>query len=393
MVKIRSNCLLWGNFYGFFVMGMITLFLGSNMPNISELYKLSYAQSGLVLSFFAAGALICGFISGVMGDAIGMKRVLVISNCLYVIGMLIVALSSSVIFLYLGVFIIGSGGGAFGTSVNLIVNDFIHGDGRIMSLLHMSFGVGAFIIPIISNKALELGLNWKSVLILLIVLELVSLVLSLNMKIHFHRKTSENKILNKKIFKNKTIYIFAAILFFYVGAENSINGWIVTYLIDGLELSKSFANNALSVFWIIMMFGRFINSIISQKFQKEDILLCSSIGTVVMIIAFINSTNPILIVLIIALLGLMLSGIYPLAFASANPIIKGSGLVGAVITSGGALGSVAVPYISGIVSEYSGVRGVLFTILIALILMTVFIGVNKKLSTKAIVSENVNYST
>ncbi|PKM94379.1 MAG: hypothetical protein CVU84_09925 [Firmicutes bacterium HGW-Firmicutes-1] len=383
ILKIRSNRLLWGNFYGFIIMGMIVLFLGSNMPNISEQYHLSYVQGGLILSFFAAGSLIFGFICGIIGDFIGMKRVLVFAHVLNTIGLLVFALSSSVFVLYIGVFIIGAGTGAFSISVNMIVSDFVHGDGRIMSLLHMSFGVGAFIIPVISNHAVQLGFQWRSVLILLVILEIVSLILSVNMKVHLQHHTAEDKPSNKKVLKNWRIYIFMAILFFYVGAENSINGWIVTYLIHGLELSKSFANNTLSVFWIVMMLGRFINSIISQKLHKEDILLFSSMGALAMIILFMNATNPVLIVIIIALLAFMFSGIYPLTFANANPIIRGSGSAGAMITSGGALGSVTIPYMSGLASEWVGVKGVLITVFIALIFMTIFTIINKKAQVKS----------
>lgn len=374
--------MLWGNFYGFIIMGMITLFIGLNMPNISEQYQLSYMQGGLVLSLFAVGGLVCGLISGVMGDLIGMKRILILSHIMYLIGLLTVALSSSVFALYIGVLFIGSAAGSYGTSVNIIVNDFVHGDGRIMSLLHMSFGVGAFIIPMISNNIVRLGFHWKSIIILLVILELASLMFALNMKIHLRQHVSEHKTSKKKIFNNWRLYIFMAILFFYVGAENSINGWLVTYLVDGLELPKSFANNALSVFWIVMMVGRFINSIISQKLHKEDILLFSSIGTVIMIVIFINITNPILIVITIALIGLLLSGTYPLTFASANPLIKGSGSMGAIIASGGALGSVTIPYVCGIVSESVGVKGVLITILLTLILMTILMSINKKFQVK-----------
>lgn len=381
-VKIRSNSILWGNFYAFIVMGMITLFFGSSMTNIIAFYNFTYEQGGLILSVFAAGSLVFGFLSGVVGDLIGMKRMLVLAHILFILGLGLVSFSQSAIILYLGVFFIGSGAGACSTSINIIVNDYTHGDGKIMSLLHMCFGVGAFIIPILSTEMIKLGFHWKRVLIFLAILELISIAITIKMTVHSHKShPSGHRASTKKALVNWRLYIFMAILFFYVGAENALNGWLVIYLTKGLQFSEHFSKQMLTAFWIFMLIGRYLNSIISQKVFKETILLVSSVGAVITMFLFIKASSPISILIITVLMALMFAGVFPITVANANPVIKGSGAAGALLTSGGAMGSILVPYISGRAAEHSGVMGILYTVLITLVAMCIFTVINKKMQT------------
>lgn len=388
-MRIRSNSILWGNFYAIIIVGMITLFIGTNMPNIREYYQLTYEQGGLILSLYAAGGLFFGLISGVVGDITGMKRMLLTIHVLFIIGLGIIFISKTALILYIGVFLIGSGAGAFTTVANIVVNDYTHGDGKIMSLFHMCFGVGAFIIPIIASEFLKLGLGWKSVLFVLAVLEVISIVITFTMKLYANKDhTHESKPSAKKALMNKRLYIFMGILFFYVGSENVLNGWMVTYLTKGLAFSDHFSQQMLSLFWIVMMAGRYMNSIISQKFYKENIIAISSIGAVVFVFLFMKASSPISIIIITALTGLMFSGMYPITFANANSVIKGSGAAGAILTSAGSTGSIFIPYISGLAAENTGVMGILYTIIITLSAMCVFSLINKKMQTEYTTSSN-----
>jgi len=378
-LKINNNVILWGNFYSFIIMGMLTLFFGTSMNNIRLDYGLSFEQGGLILSTFAAGSLTFSFLCGVLGDLLGMKKVLIFAHICFLMGIFTIYLSTSSLLLYLGTFLIGAGLGAGSTSVNIVVNDFVHGDGKIMSLLHMCFGIGALLIPAISSKMLMWGFRWKSVLIIMAILEIIAIFITIKMEIPKNDKhPDDQRIITRKAFGNIRLYIFMAILFFYVGAENAFNGWVVTYLTEGVKLSEEFSQQMLSLFWVVMMFGRYLNSLISRKVLKETILLVSSIGAAVMMLFFVTASYQELIITIIIVMGLMFSGVYPITVANANPIIRGSALSGALLGSAGSLGSVFIPYVSGIAAEKTGVKGIMVTVFASLAIMSIFALINKK---------------
>jgi MFS transporter, FHS family, glucose/mannose:H+ symporter len=378
-LKIRSNIILWGNFYSFMVMGMIVLSFGAIMPYMRATYHLSYEQGGSLLALLAAGNLIFGFLGGSLSDRIGLKRILILGNAFFVVGMCTIGLSQSTAMLLAGVFIAGAGWGTCNTIINLIVNDYVHGDGKIMSLLHMTFGFGAVAIPILSGIMIHQGLPWQSVMLVLAVAAAIGLIFATRMPVDSTQKEGQTqKVSVKSIMKNWQLYVFMAILFFYVGSESAFNGWLVTYLVNGLGFSQVLAQNILSIMWVVIIVGRYINSILSQKFKKEDIILVSSIGSLLMVLLFINVKSPVMVIVAIALMSSMFSGIYPLTIANANPIIKGSGTAGAMITSCGGLGAAVIPYISGRVAEKSGVMGMITTILVSLVFLTVFAVLNKR---------------
>jgi fucose permease len=378
-LKVKDNIILWGNFYGFIVMGMIVLSFGAIMPYIRQSYGLTYEQGGTLLAIAAVGNLVLGFLGGTLSDIIGVKKILIFGNVFYILGMLTIVLSQSVSMLYLGVFITGAGWGTCNTVINVIVNDFVHGDGKIMSLLHMTYGFGAVAIPILSGFVVRLGLPWKSIMVILASFACISLLFTIKMPISSAKRVSIKKsTYSMDTFKNWRLYIFMAILFFYVGSENAFNGWLVTYLVNGLNFSQVLAQNILSIMWFVIIAGRYANSILSQKFKKENIIFFSSLCAFLMIICFINVKSPVFVIVIVALMSFMFSGIYPLTIANANPIIMGSGTAGAMITSCGGLGAALVPYISGRAAERSGVAGMISVILVSLAFLTIFSFINAK---------------
>jgi len=379
-LKNNNNVILWGNFYAFIIMGMLTLFFGTSMTNIRADYALSFEQGGLILSTFAVGSLTFSFLLWCFRrSAWNEKSADFWYILVFCMGIFTIYLTGSSLLLYLGTFLIGAGLGAGSTSVNIIVNDFVHGDGKVMSLLHMCFGIGALLIPVISSRVMRWGLNWKSVLIIMAFLEMLAVYISLKMEIPKNgNHPADQRIITKKALKNIRLYIFMAILFFYVGAENAFNGWVVTYLTQGVKLSEEFSQQMLSLFWIVMMFGRYLNSLISRKILKETILLVSTIGAAVMMLLFITSPYQELIISIVIFMGLMFSGVYPLTVANANPVIKGSALSGALLGSAGSLGSAIIPYISGIAAEKTGVKGIMLTVFASLVIMSIFALINKR---------------
>src|SRR5699024_12522278 len=126
--------------------------------------------------------------------------------------------------------------------------------------------------------------------------------------------------------KNIDFYLSSGILFFYVGVEYAVNGWIVTYLKDTGIMSTSLAQKVLSILWIIIIFGRLFSAYISKTVDKKTILLFSSIGAVIFFALFLISSSIWTIVACILGLGFCLSGIYPTTISNVGSVLKESSL-------------------------------------------------------------------
>gem|GEM_PF-5506382 len=358
-------------------MGMIVVSFGSIMPYIRTEFKLSFENGGLILAFFSGSYLINGILGGWLVDKVGKKVILVIGNGLYVTGSTLLFFASQVWIIYVSVVILGIGWGFCNTTINILVNDSSHGDAKAMSLLHMSFGIGAFFVPLIFSVFLKVGLDWKALMLFLALLAFIAFVLSLFMKIEF--VIDEKDVHSNKRFPNpKPLLIYIAILFFYVGSESAFSGWIVSYLITGLEKGPVFAQNMLSILWLTIIIGRYSIGQIGTRINKAQFVMFASGIALLSMLLFIMTKNEWVIFLSVMSIGLSFSGIYPLTMAHANSIIRGSGMATALVISGGGLGSTIVPYLSGRIADGFGTVAIIGTILVTLTFMFVFSWLNAR---------------
>ena len=85
-----QKALLYTCFYAFFVNGLVTLMLGSLMPDLKAAWGLTDTQGGVLLSAYSTGTLVAGFVSGVIPMYLGRRRSIAMLSSLCVVGMLMV---------------------------------------------------------------------------------------------------------------------------------------------------------------------------------------------------------------------------------------------------------------------------------------------------------------
>lgn len=204
--------------------------------------------------------------------------------------------------------------------------------------------------------AIYMGLSWRLIPVIILLLSIVLLIKTLKMPIpettDVHRDV-ENK---NKVFKNARYYLFMLILFLYVGSENSINIWLVTYL-DNMEMmAPAVSQYFLSFFWLVIIIGRFIVGRVSGKIKSEVILFIGGTGGMISFYMFLVYPQPYLKFVFIIVLGLCFAGIFPTTVANANYTIKGNSLAIGIFLSFGGMGGAVVPWINGIVADKGGIN-------------------------------------
>ena len=63
-------------------------------------------------------------------------------------------------------------------------------------------------------------------------------------------------------------YVFMLLLFFYVGSESIINGWLATYLLDTGIADEYSARGLLSITWFAVIIGRLGCALLSKYTSK-----------------------------------------------------------------------------------------------------------------------------
>ena len=318
--------------------------------------------------------------------------------------------------MYVLVFALGITKGTVTIINNLAMNVATNSSTRYLNILHTTFAVGAFASPFIMAALLALGFPWRIIMYILCV---SGAIFPLNYWTMDYQMLEEPQpsaanagdhhadggsaaktegtmpspaadaaqsgdgsdagcIEQGKpagapnlqaLLTNRSFLIITFIMFMYVGFENTVNGWFVTYLKDTGVMTSALATAMVSVTWIMMMAGRIGTAQFLQHVHKLWIILVSALIDFVAIVLLVNTHTATMAAIIIAVLGLGMSAIYPTTVAAAGPIIEGSTMGLSLLTGISAIGGILVPQIIGILADHVGIAGAMVTVVLTVGIM------------------------
>lgn len=374
---MRSNRIIHLSiFFAYFLTGMIALVIGAILPYLIKEFHLGYSQGGMLLFVHAAGNLGSAVISGIISTFLGRKFALILGGVFFSIALTGIIFAPSFLLLLLFMLLSGFGRGTFVNLGNATMNEATEGSGSAINLLHTFFAIGAFIAPLMVGIAIKANLGWRFAVVIVAALSFILLVVLVLMPYKVKKGVEGIPIEKEKrsfeFLKNKRYYLFMGILFFYVGTEISMNGWIVTYLTNSKELPVILSQSVLSVLWLAIIFGRLLCAYISTKLSKEKIILFSSLGAALFFLFLLVSASPFTIMFCAFGMGVFLAGIYPTTVANANFLTNGSSISNGMLVSCGSLGASAIPFITGVLAGEKGIGIGMFTILCTAFLLVIF---------------------
>lgn len=152
--------------------------------------------------------------------------------------------------------------------------------------------------------------------------------------------------------------IIAAFMASSIGNEATYGGWISTYGINN-GVDKKIAIIGGSIFWASMTIGRGLSIPFSRVWNTKQQLtiLSSGIFITVVLANILNFTKQysIIIYLVSVLMGLFMSGIYPLTMNLTNSLgYKVMPKNTSRYVLGGCIGGAVIPYLTGVVMHLSG---------------------------------------
>lgn len=370
--------------YGYGISGMAVLVIGAVLPSIIEEAGISFLAAGGLLSIMAIGNFLASFLFPVMVSSLGHRGAITVMTSLVPPCLLGLTLLPPLPVMYCIMLIYGLARGCVTIINNSAVNDIYEDEAAgKLNILHCSFAIGAFSAPFITAIMLKSGMGWKAVIYLLIVLTATSAFSYGTM----HTELLETKEKNVKkaagkgrdssriYLKSLRFYCIAFLLFFYLGVENCINGWFVTYLQNTGVMDETYATTLVSITWLVIMIGRLFCAYISKKTDRSVIILMNAVGSAACFILLISTKSLSLITVALVGFGFFLSGIYPTSIADAGPLIQGSTGGMALLTAISALGGIITPQLVGGLADHVGIVaaiGMLAVNVTAVVLLALF---------------------
>ena len=381
MSEKQQNRLIASTLFVFAVSGASSMLMGNLMPFLRELYGISYAKAGLLLSLPSWGNLASIFITGYLPTYIGRRKTVLLTSIWMLIAFLLVTsgIGGGAI-LPLVCVMIGIARGGNTNFSNTMMSTLPGKKSAIgYNLLHGAFAVGAVLSPlalIACTRNNDAG--WRYMTAGIVVLCLCQFLTYLKMGLPQETITKSIKSVDRSFLKNRNFWLGAAILFFYISAEYAIVNWLVTYFKDTGVLNPEVSQLMSSLLWVVMFIGRMIGAAIVGKVSRKIILVVDGVGLMLFFLLVFFSRTQLPIFIGIMGVGLFMATIYTCALTLGTQTIKGNDLGVSTMIFLGSTGGIITPAFVGMVAEKAGIQvgmGVVVAVtvlLLATILFSVF---------------------
>lgn len=274
----------------------------------------------------------------------------------------------------------------FGIAINLAMgNTFaanLHNGTKMLGAIHGSYGIGGVFGPIIATAMVEMGgLLWSRYYLIALGVCIFNLIFAGWSYWNFEAESASTLLSSleitasrtqnsapaqgglktqlhnmRKAFSNKIVILGALFIFAYQGAEVSISGWVISFLISTRHGNPSHVGYVTAGFWGGITLGRFLLSHPAHKIGEKGFVYAMILGAAVFELLVWLVPNIIGEAVALAIVGLLLGPIYPCATVIFSRAIKRSEQVSSlsVISAFGSSGGAVAPFTTGILAQAAG---------------------------------------
>lgn len=355
----QENRLIACTLFVFAVSGASSMLMGNLMPFLRELYDINYTQAGFLLSLPSWGNLASIFITGYLPTYIGRRKTVLLTSVWMCVAFALVTFGiGGAAILPLACVMIGIARGGNTNFSNTMMSTLPGKKSAVgYNLLHGAFAVGAVLSPMALIACTKNDNNgWRYMTAGIVVLCLVQVAVYLKMALPQENISKSIKNVDRSFLKNKSFWLGAAILFFYISAEYAIVNWLVTYFKDTGILSAEVSQLMSSLLWVVMFIGRMIGAALVGKVSRKIILVVDGVGLLLFFLLVFFSRSQLPIFIGIMGVGLFMATIYTTALALGTASIKGNDLGVSTMIFTGSTGGIITPAVVGMVAEKAGIQ-------------------------------------
>ena len=364
-------------YYSLFIcLGLSIAVIGPTLPSLGNQTHTSLGNMGLVFLIWSMGYTLGTYVAGRVFDRVPGHPVLGVAQICA--ALLLIFIPEAPWFWLLLVILAckGISEGFINAGANTLLV-WTHGEkvSPFMNGLHFSFGLGAFISPLLVAQATGTPTTFHWVYWVIGVFALLAGLRMLTLKgspppVHAS-KEDPGQISSMR---NYYPLIIAAtlFLFFYVGAEITFGGWVYTYGVTLKLVSSAGAAYLTSGFWLTFTIGRLISVPAATRFTPKQILQVALFGCLsILALAMIFPGSRTVLWIMALGLGFFMAPIWPTGFTLAGQSFPLTGRISSIVLLGDSSGTMVLPGLVGRVIETSGPPAMITLIFGSLILTTI----------------------
>ncbi|KAK9450346.1 major facilitator superfamily domain-containing protein [Limtongia smithiae] len=363
--------------------------VGALLPQIEAYYNINYAIVSTIWLANSIGFITIAVVTHWLYSRLGRVGMFVLGTAFLTMAFAILAPGPPFGAVLVAFFLSGLGAALVNSQANVFVSYLQHTE-AMFGVMHGSYGVGATFGPLIATAMVDKGMLWSHYYFILLGMNFMGVIFAfyffqgcdkdLGTDYLLHKSKKEKAALAEKqamnleagipytseeegpsIFKqairSKTTWLAAFVLLFYQGAEVSIGGWIVSFIIETRHGNSSTSGYIASGFWAGVTLGRFVlNPIIphlTTPYRAIWVLIAFAIA-----FEFCTWFLPTVLssAVTVAIVGLFVGPMCPSALSAVSDILpRRIQTVSLSITSAfGSTGGALWPFVTGILAQTVG---------------------------------------
>ncbi|KFA71285.1 hypothetical protein S40288_06725 [Stachybotrys chartarum IBT 40288] len=361
--RLLSVCL--ANLMG----GLADSAAGALIPYMERHYHVGYAVVSLIFVGQALGFITAAAALDSLRARFGRGKVLGLANAILALGYLPIVATAPFPVVVLSFFLVG-----FGLAINVAISNIFTGSLRnstiLLGLLHGSYGIGGTVGPLIATAIVTVAhAIWSRYYLLTLSLATGCSALALWTFWNYEKEQSprarELETPNRDVLaamgllgalRSRIVVIGAIFIFAYQGAEVSISGWVISFLITARDGDPAAVGYVTAGFWAGITIGRFVLSGPAQRIGEKKFVYGLTVGALIFQLLVWLVPNIVTNAVAVSIVGLMLGPIYPCAAAFfMRRMTKAEALSGmGTISACGSLGGAVAPFFTGLLAQAVG---------------------------------------
>jgi len=349
---------------------------GALIPYIEKEYHIGYAIVSLIFVTNAVGFILAAPCTHAFETRLGRSKTYIFSASLLAAGYIMIICKPPFPVVVASFFLLG-----FGMALNLALNNVfcanLANSTAALGGLHGSYGIGGTIGPLIATALASHGVPWSFYYTITLAMSLCNLVLAAyafrgyekdlpvqlmtalertaSRQTHGAGKTSKTQLL-KQALENKVTVIGALFIFAYQGAEVSISGWVVSFLISYRNGDPSNVGYVSAGFWAGITIGRFVLSHPAHRIGEKLAVVLLVAGAVAFQLLTWLIPNILGEAVMVSIVGLLLGPVYPCATAVFSRLLPRNIQMSSLsfISAMGSSGGAVSPFFTGLLAQHVG---------------------------------------
>jgi FHS family Na+ dependent glucose MFS transporter 1 len=359
--RLLSALAYFGSFLG---LGLALAALGPTLPGLADQTRVSLSQVSIIFTANSLGYILGSLAGGRLYDRLPSQPLMAGALLLMALALFGIPVFPTLWLMSLLFFILGLGSGVLDVGGNTLVV-WLYGRevGPYMNTLHLFFGIGAFLSPLLIDWMVVLSGGIRAAYWLLAVVFLPALIWMVRVPGPTRPQSTDGGTLPFPRQYRGLIFLIAGIFLLEVGAEVAFGGWIFSYAMAFNLGPESVGRVLNALYWGALTLGRLIAVPLATRLLPSVLLLIDMIGAGVSVgvILLFRDWSPALWIGTFGV-GLFTASIFASLMNFTERHMPITGQVTGLFLVGANAGAMILPWLIGQTFETQGPQSVMWLI-------------------------------